>query len=291
MYLKSLRLLFPALGTQKKNAFILLTTVLALIGLSVLFNEWRGSFYTSIQVYDTNKIWLGIAAFIGLALINVVVYGLSSYYQRFVEFGIREYLYLKFTSGHKEVPNADQRLQEDTLRFARTSLGLLRALIDAGIRLPVFLFILASIAKPWMVLVVVVYAILGTIGSRKMAAPLVDLEFQQEAKEAELRRDCIRAVELKTPYPLLGAIKENWNLLATRNKVLAYYTSFYSQIGVILPFVMLLPMYLSHAILLGVLFQSSSAIEQVLQSMSIFVESRDLVVDLSMTSRRLGEME
>lgn len=291
MYLKAIRILLPALKTQTKNAIIVLTTVLALIGLSVAFNNWRGFFYNSIQIYDTQKIWLGIGIFIALAMVNVVVYGLSSFYQRFLEFGVRESLYNRFTSGHKDVPNADQRLQDDTLKFARTSLNLMRALVDAAVRLPVFLWILASIAKPWMVAVVVVYALLGTLGSRKVAQPLVDLEFQQEAREAELRRSLILAIETKVKYPLLDRIKENWLLLATKNKVLAYYTSFYSQIGVILPFVMLLPLYLHHAILLGVLFQSSSAIEQVLQSMSIFVESRDLLVDLSMQTKRLGELE
>jgi putative ATP-binding cassette transporter len=291
MYLTALRMLIPAIKIQKKNSVIVLGTILAIIGLSVALNEWRGSFYSAIQIYDTKHIWSGIVEFIVLALACVFVYGISSFYQRYLEFGVREYLYNKYSKGHKEVPNADQRLQDDSLKWAKTSLALLRALIDAGVRLPVFLFILATIAKPWMVGIVIVYAALGTLGSRKVARPLVDLEFQQEQKEAELRRGLITAIETKDKYPLLTEVKLNWEKLAIRNKYLAYYTQFYSQISVIFPFIMLLPMYLSHAILLGILMQSSSAIEEVLKSMSIFVESRDLIIDLQMQTRRLSELE
>jgi ABC-type uncharacterized transport system fused permease/ATPase subunit len=293
MYLYALSILWPIVKKKKKLTAYVLMSLLALIALSVAFNKWRGFFYDNIQLYNVKNVWIGIGVFIVLALINVVVYGISSYYTRFLEFSIRESLYHTLCDKimGSDVPNKDQRLQEDTLRFGRTILALIKAVVDSVVRLPVFLIVLWSVAPFWMVIVSVVYAVIGTLGSRKVAARLVDLEYIQEAKEATLRRNIIKAVEETTAFPTLDEIKENWTALAVRNKLLSYYTSFYGQIAVIFPYVMLLPMYLHHAIMLGVLFQTSSAIEQVLSSLSVFVDSRDLVVDLQMITKRIKELD
>ena len=293
MYIEALKILYPALRKQKKLISLVISGLLSMIALSVGFSYWRGYFYDNIQQYQVHNIWLGIYIFIGLALVNVVVYGMTSYFTRFLEFGIREFLYDKYSKVIQDVdvPSKDQRLCEDTLRFAKTIIALIKAVIDASVRLPVFLFILWSVASPWMVLVVLVYAVFGTLGSKWVASKLVILEYSQEAKEARLRRAAIKSIEEHTEMPSLDEIRENWVLLAVRNKYLSYYTSFYSQLSVIIPFVMLLPLFLNHVILLGVLFQTAAAIEQVLGSLSVFVDSRDLVVDLQMVTTRLKELD
>jgi len=297
MYLAALKLLFPALRENKKLTGIVFGGVLIMIGMSTCFLKWREFFYNSIQQYDAPKIYLGLAIFTGLALIHVLIYGLTSFYTRYLEFGVRQFLFnkyiLKSRDKHKEgVSVVEQRVQDDPLRFAKTSIALVKAILDSSVRLPVFLCILAAVAKWWMLVAVLVYAIAGTLLSKRVANKLIVAEYHQESLEAELRRDIIVYNNgLRLELPSLKYIIANWQELALRQKYLSWYTSFYGQISVIFPYCMLVPSFLNHTILLGTLFSTSSAIEQVLSSLSVFVESRDLVVDLNMTSKRLTEME
>jgi len=297
MYIQAIKMLAPALKANKKYTALVISGVLIMIGLSTCFLKWREWFYNSIQKYDSHSIYLGLLVFTGLALVYVVVYGLTSFYTRYLEFGTRQYLFDKYMPKARELHQngitvVEQRTQDDPIRFARTSIALMKSILDASVRLPVFLCILAAVAKPWMLLIVLIYALLGTLLSKKIANKLIVAEYHQESLEAELRRDIISynntdRVELPTLKTIIG----NWAELALRQKHLSWYTSFYGQISVIFPYCMLVPLFLNHTILLGTLFSTSSAIEQVLGSLSVFVESRDLVVDLSMTSRRLKEME
>lgn len=297
MYLTALKLLFPALKQNKKLAALVFSGVLIMIGLSTCFLKWREFFYNSIQKYDAPSIYLGLGLFTGLALVYVFIYGLTSFYTRYLEFSVRQFLFnkyiLKSKSKHEGgVTVVEQRVQDDPLRFAKTSIALVKAILDSSVRLPVFLFILATVAKWWMLVAVLVYAIIGTILSKKVSNKLVAVEYYQESLEAELRRDIISYNNSnRLELPSLKSIIANWQELALRQKYLSWYTSFYGQLSVIFPFCMLMPLFLGKAILLGTLFSTASAIEQVLGSLSVFVESRDLVVDLSMTSKRLTEME
>lgn len=297
MYIQALKLLVPALKQNKKLAGLVISGVLSMIGMSTAFLKWREWFYNSIQKYDEPNIYLGLLVFTGLALIFVAIYGLTSFYTRYLEFATRQYLFNKFIIKARELhksglPVVEQRVQDDSIRFARTSIALMKSLLDASVRLPVFLCILAAVAKWWMLLVVLIYAVLGTLLSKKVANKLIIAEYHQESLEAELRRDIISYNNSdRIELPSLKTIIANWQELALRQKHLSWYTSFYGQISVIFPYCMLIPLFLSKTILLGTLFSTASAIEQVLGSLSIFVESRDLVVDLSMTSRRLKEME
>jgi vitamin B12/bleomycin/antimicrobial peptide transport system ATP-binding/permease protein len=297
MYLQILKMMIPALKENKKFTFLVICGVLILIGLSVCFNKWRQHFYNDIQQYNSHAIYMGLVYFTILALVYVLVYGLTSFYSRYLEFGIRQYLFNKYVKYSKDLHNAgisvvSQRIQQDPLRWAQSSLSLMKALLDAGVRLPVFLFILASVAKWWMLLAVVIYAFLGTVFSRIVAKKLIKAEYLQENYEAELRSDIVNYNNYsKLELPTLKQIISNWQELALRQKHLSWYTSFFGQISVIFPYCMLIPMFLNHTILLGTLFSTSAAIEQVLGSLSVLVENRDVVIDLQMTSTRLKEME
>lgn len=294
-YKESLKILIPALKESKKFALLVLSSVLALIGIAVALNYWRGAFYNYLQVYDIPHVFLYLGIFTALASVAVVIEGLGNYWTRFLEFQIRESLYNKYKELWKlkqEASNPEQRLAEDCIQFAQISISFCKTLINALVKLPVFLFILLSIANVWMVLVALAYAILGTVFSKIVAKPLVKLEFLQQQKEAEFRRTLTFEVqECRPVLPNLNDIKENWKELAKKNKMLTFFISGYGQIGIILPFVMLLPMYTAKKIALGTLFQAAQGMDNILESLSVLVGSRDIIVNMQMITKRLKELE
>ena len=54
---------------------------------------------------------------------------------------------------------------------------------------------------------------------------------------------------------------------------------------------MLLPLFLAKRLMLGDLFQIASGMDKVMESLSVLVDSRDIVVEMQMVTKRLGELE
>lgn len=293
MYLQALKILWPSLKNNKKLSLLVLSLVTLLVALSVAFNYWRGEFYNKIQAYDANGVFIYLGVFSGLAALYVLFYGLNSYFTRYLEFSVREDLFERYKTSWQNINvlNPEQRISNDLISFARLSIGLLKTIIDSSLKLPLFLFILFSIANWWVAGVLLIYAILGTIISRLVAKKLINLEYIQEQREAEFRKSMTYAVDSKLPIPTLEDIKKNWKFLAVENKKLNFFVSGYAQLGVILPYLMMLPLYLSKKIALGTLFQAASAADSILDSLSTLVNSRDVIVELSMVTQRISELE
>ena len=310
MYIQALKILWPAVKQQKRLTLLVLGCTLALIGLSVFFSYWSKWFYNSLQMYDKNRVFILLGVFTGVACVHVLVSGMGAYWTRFLEFTLREALYSKYSmlwvdgmasrkvidiktkaSTEYNVRNPEQRMAEDLIDFARIIISFLKAVINAAVKLPVFLYILLTVANVWVMVAGLAYAILGTICSRLVAKPLVDLEFIQQQREAQFRKNITYAVDGKIPLPTLEEIKKNWVQLAKRNKLLSFFTSGYFQIAVVLPYFMLLPLYFAKNIMLGDLFQVAGALERCLESMSVLVDSRDMVVELQMTTKRIHQIE
>ena len=293
MYLSALALLWPALKEYKKLAILVICYTLAMIGLDVAFNYWRKYFYNSLQAYDAHQVFLYLGVFAILVTVYVLVAGFSNYFQRFLEFGVREHLFIRFSKTWKQanVKNPEQRLSEDGILFARLSLTLLQSLMIAIIKLPVYMYILYSVASWYVAAILLVYAMFGTVLSKVVSKKLVDLEYQQQGREADFRKKITYATDNNSIFPTMDEIKLNWVELARQNKLLQFFQSGFSQIGCILPYVMLIPLYLTKKILLGGLLQVAGAANEVLDSLSVLVNSRQILVELTMCTRRLKEMD
>ena len=293
MYIQAWRLFKPILLAKRILTALVLGSVLFMIGMDYAFNWWAGRWWTSLQRYDTDGIVFNLGLFSILALIYVLIYGLSSYWSRMIEFNGREILYEKFKLVWKEsgCSNPEQRLSEDVLLFSQLSLNLIKAFINALIKIPLFLYVLFTIASWWVAVALLAYAIVGTIISRMVATKLINLEILQQRLEAVFRKQMTYAVDGKAEMPTLDGIKGNWLQLAGANKRLSWVQSLYDQIGVIVPYLLLLGLYLKKVVDLGGLRRVVGAAQEVLSSLSILVNSRDLLVQLSMVLIRLKELE
>ena len=293
MYLKAWKLFYPILTAKKGLSSLVFGSVLCMIGIDYVFNWWSGRWWTSLQQYNTNAIINNLILFAALASIYVLIYGLSSYWSRHLEFQGREVLFNKYKEiwRSSNCTNPEQRLSEDTLLLPQLVLSLLKALLNTTIKIPLFLFVLFSIASWHVAMFLLLYAIVGTVISRIVAKKLVDLEVIQQRVEAAFRKQITYAVDGKADMPDLSSIKKNWISLASANKRLAWVQSLYSQCGVLVPYILLLGLYLKKAVDLGGLRRSVGSADEVLNSLSILVNSRDLLVQLQMVVIRLSELE
>jgi putative ATP-binding cassette transporter len=136
-----------------------------------------------------------------------------------------------------------------------------------------------------MVWVVLIYAIIGTGLTNKIGHPLIGLNYNQQRFEADFRYNLVRfrenmegvalyrgeEDELTTFRGRFAHVVENWWSIMQRQKKLTWFTSGYSQVAVIFPYVVAAPRFFSGVIPLGGLMQTASVCGQVRVALSWFI--------------------
>src|SRR5712672_87623 len=276
---------------EKWSAIGLLAAVIALnlftVWLNVRFNYWNNDFYNALQQYDWSEFWRQFAIFGVLALAFIVVGVYSSYLRgilhirwrrwltdRFLHDWLEDRSYYRMQLNQATTDNPDQRISEDLNRFATITLALSLGLLSAFVTLVSFLSILwtlsgaltiplggdRSIDIPgYMVLAALIYAVVGTILTRRIGHPLIRLNFDQQRYEADFRFSLVRLREntesialyggepreLGTFLDRFGRVVGNFLSIMKRVKTLGWYTSGYGQFAIIFPYLVAAPVYFS----------------------------------------------
>jgi vitamin B12/bleomycin/antimicrobial peptide transport system ATP-binding/permease protein len=319
---------------EKWSARGLLAAIVALnlasVWLNVRFNSWYNDFYNALQEYNWPQFWWQFAIFgmIAAALIVVAVY---SFYLRailhirwrrwltgrFLRNWLEDQAYYRMQLNQTTTDNPDQRIQEDLDSFATMSLGLSIGLMNAAVTLLSFLSILwvlsgaltiplgggAKVVIPgYMVFAALIYAVAGTLLTRWIGRPLIQLTFDQQRYEADFRFSLVRlrenaenvafyggeARELDTFLTRFARVVMNWWGIIKRRKKLTWFTTGYSQLAVVFPFVVAAPRYFDKVIQLGGLMQISSAFGQVQESLSFIVTSYTEIAQFQAVVQRLS---
>jgi putative ATP-binding cassette transporter len=191
--------------------------------------------------------------------------------------------------------NPDQRIAEDLRLFVDYTSDLALGLLSAVVTLISFVVILWTLSGPlelfgltipgYLVWVALVYAIAGTFLTHFIGRKLISLDFNQQRVEADFRFSLVRLRENSEGVALyrgeqeeLGGLRQrfaqvigNWWQIMFKRKQLGWFTSFYQQLAIIFPYVVVSPRFFSGAIPLGAIFQTASAFGQVQGSLSWFI--------------------
>lgn len=198
--------------------------------------------------------------------------------------------------------NPDQRISQDIGQFIDLTLGLCLGLLSSIVTLFSFLFILwklsGTLTVPlgkfghvdipgYMVWFAMFYALAGTWITSKLGRPLIHLNFDQQKFEANFRFALVRFRENSEKIALYkGEEREKENFLSRftnvfdnywaimkRQKTLTWFTSGYSQIATIFPFLVAAPRFFAKQIELGGLMQTASAFGRVQDSFSFIINA------------------
>ena len=237
--------------------------------------------------------------------------------ERFLRDWLGDQAYYRMQFNRSTTDNPDQRIQEDLNSFATTTLALSLGLLSAVVTLLSFLAILwtlsgaltiplgggASIAIPgYMVLAALIYAVIGTLLTRWIGNPLVRLTFDQQRFEADFRFSMVRlrenaenvafyggeARELDTFQSRFAHVVGNWWGIIKRRKKLSWFTTGYTQLAIVFPFLVAAPRYFNKVIQLGGLMQIVSAFGQVQESLSFIVNSYTEIAQYQAVVQRLS---
>ena len=215
--------------------------------------------------------------------------------------------------------NPDQRIAEDTQRFVEQTLALGIGLLSAVVTLASFIVILWDLSNQaplhlfgkdipipgYLVWGALIYALLGTLLTHLIGRPLVALNFQQQRFEADFRFNLVRTRENAEQIALLrgepvermrllsrfGSVVNNWLGIMQRTKKLTAFTATYSQVSVIVPYVLIAPAFFAEKIQLGGMMQTVNAFSSVQDALSFFIASYRTLAEWQAVVARLSGFE
>jgi putative ATP-binding cassette transporter len=331
---ESLILLRASWRSRHRPRLVLLAAgIAAILAANMLgqirLNQWNGSFFDTLQ--ERNLASLGHQLLLFFAIVGVLlalVVG-QTWMQQMLKVCLREWLthhlldrwlvggraYRLGLAGQLGV-NPDQRIEEDTRRLTELSAGLAIGLFQASLLLISFISILWTLSAHlvfvvggygftipgYMVWCALVYALIGSLLTWRVGTPLIGLNAELYAREAELRFALVRVNESAECIALCGGEHEerrqlNGNLdrvIGTMRQLsgalsrLTWITSGYGWIAIVVPIVVASPGYFSGGMTIGGLMMVVGAFNQVQASLRWFVDQFPSIADWCATLHRVS---
>ena len=289
------------------------------VQLDVKINEWFGEFYDTLQkalaepgAVSEKEFISYLFTFAKIAAVYILVVIFSDYFTSHWTFRWRtamaDYYHENWYKA-RLTEGASQRVQEDTLKFARIMEGLGVGLLDSIMTLVAFLPILWGLSKqvdvlPWigevdhaLVWVAIISALGGTVLLAAVGIKLPGIEYDIQKEEAGYRKELVHGEDdpIRAAPPTIGQLYDR--VRGIHYKSYFHYLYFnavkwsYFQGMVIVPYLALAPTIVSGAITLGFVQQITRAFGRVENSLQYLVRSWSTIVELISVWKRLSEFE
>ncbi|WP_445501445.1 ABC transporter ATP-binding protein/permease [Microvirga sp. G4-2] len=310
---------------------ILIALNLIQVALNVRLNFFSRDMFNALEGKDAAAFWYQLfiiftplaAVFVIAALTEVLLQNvLSIRWRAFLNtYYVGEWLddgaHYRMQLIGRGADNPDQRISEDLRKFVESTYSLSIGLMNQAATLVSFVAILWTISAGFtfpgtnyevpglLVWVCAGYAILGTWVTHLIGRPLIGLNFQQEALEANYRFSLARLREYSEQVALLsgepaekeglgrrfGHIIDNYMQIVVRLIKLNTFTSAYFQANVVVPYILTAPYYFIGKISLGQMQQVVGAFSRVESALTYFIQIYTTLADYKAVLDRLTTFE
>ena len=316
------------------SVFILFATYFS-VQVSVAINNWRRPFFDLVQgalkktgaqpsentttavseeaaASISNGLFDLIIIFAEIAFLAIFVYVITRFFVSHFIFRWRAAMNDYYTAHWEELRNiegASQRIQEDTMDFAKIMEGLGVSIVDAIMTLFAFLPVLwvlsdfvtelpivGKIAHPLFV-AALIWSVFGTGLLAIVGIKLPGLFFKNQRVEAAFRKELVYGednVERAQPLTLkelFANVRKNYFRIYFHYMYFNVARSLYLQADSIFVYILLIPTIAAAAITLGVLQQILTAFGQVSNSFQYLVNSWPTIIELLSVYKRLKSFE
>lgn len=301
----------------RRRAWILLAIVLLLslsvTGINVAFSYISNYFTTALVKKNQDSAYLFVAVYFCGFLVGIPIVAMYGYVKDYLGMRWREWMTGEFLGNYFQnrsyyeieaegkIDNPDQRIMEDIRSFTKTSLLFLLILLGSLMDLVSFSGILWS-KSALLVAVVLGYSVLGTGLTALIGRRLVRLNFNQLRYEADFRyslvhvRDNTESIafyqgekpEVDQISSRFQNVLKNFSLLIGWQRNLSFFTTAYSYLPVVLPFLILFPQYFSGKIEYGDMVQANFAFTQVYAALSLIVAQIEPITNFAAGVQRLS---
>jgi len=312
--------------TQKKwflwsilgSLFILISTWYQ-VQLDVRINEWFGEFYDTLQKALTTagsvtekEFYSYLFTFAKIAGLWIIINVITTFFTEHWVFRWRTSMadyYHKNWHKARFIEGASQRVQEDTLKFARFLETLGTGFLDSLMTLVAFTPILWTLSKQITVLpiigevnhalvwVAVLAALGGTIMLVAAGIKLPGIEYNIQKEEAAYRKELVLGEDNSDKANPISINQLYDKVRLIHYKSYFHYLYFnavkwsYLQVMVIVPYIALAPTIVTGAITLGFVQQIARAFSKVETSLQYLVRNWHYIVEFLSVWKRLSEFE
>ena len=299
------------------SAFILFNIWFS-VQVNVVVNAWYSPFYDLIQKMlgsgggDVNLLYSETMTFLYVAMVYVTIAVFNLFFVSHYIFRWRTAMNDYYTAHWEQlrhIEGASQRIQEDTMRFAKTTESLGVSLIQAVMTLMAFLPVLLQLSShvkqlpvigtiPYaLVWAAISWAVLGTVILMLVGYKLPGLEFNNQKVEAAYRKELVygedyadRADPL-TLKELFSKVRFNYFRLYFHYAYFNMVRIWYMQLDNLYGLFVLFPSIAAGAITLGLMMQILNVFGNVRQSFQYLIESWPTIIELLSIYKRLRAFE
>lgn len=314
--------------------FIILILGFCGIAISIRMIAWNAAFYDALQQVNGPEILRQIGIFAVLTTTSATLYLVGRYLQQVLQIRWRTVLTnemmaqwlenqthwkLKIAGDRADgIDNPDQRIAEDcrifVQRFTTEGLDLINEIVSV-VSFFTLLWSLSTFALSfsvfgvgieiprYMVWMAPIYVVLASALTHLLGAPLRQLNYTQQKREADFRFALAHIRKSSEPIALqkgeqaerrmldhyYSGIVKNWRNLIKRELILGCFTRPYMQTVLRIPVFLALPAFIAGKLTLGGLMQMASAFTNVVTTLSWFIFSYKDLAELAATTGRLGQ--
>jgi len=291
------------LGDERRTAWTLLLLLIALMlvetKLAVMLNDQAGEMTSALAARNGDRFWTSVRACLLVLAFAIPVYAFYYYMRDRFANQWRRWLTGRFLDGYltgrkyyrlradSEIDNPDQRISEDINTFTGRSIHFLLIFLGSIMQLVAFSTVLWSISRV-LVGVLAVYALAGTVVALYIYGnPLIQLNFRQLRREADFRFSLMRLRENAESIAFYRGeaqerahidgkfeqVIQNFAQLIRKQCSLNLFQRTFSQLTLVLPFVILAQGVLSGELEVGRAVQAAGAFTAVLAAVGLIVDN------------------
>lgn len=299
------------------SAFILFNIWFS-VQVNVVVNAWYSPFYDLIQKMlgsgggNVQLLYSETLTFLYVAMVYVTIAVFNLFFVSHYVFRWRTAMNDYYTAHWEQlrhIEGASQRIQEDTMRFAKTTEGLGVSFIQALMTLMAFLPVLLQLSShvkalpvvgdiPYaLVWAAISWAVLGTVVLMLVGYKLPGLEFNNQKVEAAYRKelvygeDYVERADPLTLKELFSRVRVNYFRLYFHYAYFNMVRIWYMQLDNLYGLFVLFPSIAAGAITLGLMMQISNVFGNVRQSFQYLIESWPTIIELLSIYKRLRAFE
>ncbi len=291
------------------------------VQISVAINDWYGPYFDLIQkaldpatkgTISESQLYSGMGQLVGILAVWIIVAILLSFFTSHYTFRWRTAMnefYVQNWPKLRKVEGASQRVQEDTMRFARLVEDLGASFVSSVMTLIAFLPVLSVLSKSVasipiigavpnsLVIVSIVWSLFGTGLLALIGIRLPGLEFKNQRVEAAYRKELVYGEDAEhraEPLTLQGLFKnvqKNYFTLFSNYLYFNLGRYLYLQADAVVSLLVLVPTIAAGAITFGVFQQVRNAMGEVRGAMQYLVQSWPSIIDLLSIYKRLRIFE
>lgn len=291
------------------------------VQISVAINDWYGPYFDLIQKaldpatkgsISESQLYGGMGQLIGILAVWIIVAIMLSFFTSHYTFRWRTAMnefYVQNWTKLRKVEGASQRVQEDTMRFARLVEDLGASFVSSIMTLIAFLPVLSVLSKSVasipiigaipnsLVIVSIVWSLFGTGLLALIGVRLPGLEFKNQRVEAAYRKELVYGEDAESraaPLTLQGLFKnvqKNYFTLFSNYLYFNLGRYLYLQADAVVSLLVLVPTIAAGAITFGIFQQVRNAMSEVKGAMQYLVQSWPSIIDLLSIYKRLRIFE